>query len=1146
MSVFRIQGQQTSLKNDIDWFVSSQYKTNEILAIPDPNGGKGSEPTSIPSPFARMDLANSAFSYVNSMGANAGFMYQKIVSDCLDIAEIFFSPYQFGSDIQVVPWDLTDEINALKTANSDEHKQLGQTLEMYLKADAGTFNFDKVDKIYLLKYKHKIIGATSPLTLFFSSANDLSWTKITFANGDKAFDQQLCPLYKRSDEFQLWLYRMRAYYPDFSKTFSELDAYMMKNQLPLLEIYNNQLYNMINGLNNISNTTNYINSNYKQSTIFLIKATKGGNGLPLYIFKSEGIEINSDYEIASTKFSSAPKPLVLMNGHTGKNSKTGVEMIYYTGSYVSGYKVPYNDNRPLDKRTLPGLTNTVYPYLSVGDFLEPYLIRTPYAINSQYFFNGNYNGSITKTEGFLLPIKKTFFEYFDITDLKRIVDGESMFRVDVKSSGNVEVILRIPVANNNYVELKRNYDAYPSKESQPEADNDNNLGIIVDHQFGLGLFPCVKFVDGESPRYRVALVDRDIKKETIQNRYTLKFFNQTDISKEVSIKDSKIRGRKSDSSVETRFDVVNNNFDLIELSINNMVSGLIVPLFKETQRTRKFTFAIDFGTTNTHVEYSIGDEPAKPMEIKAEEQQLAKLYADDAHIFGEITGAFKHDFIPDIISAGTEYSFPIRTVLSVNNTTNFNGSAFALADVNIPFIYERESKREHNEFIPNLKWSNEQHNKKQVECYLDNLMLLIRNKVLINGGSLCDTKIVWFYPASMLKYRHDAYKEIWEKLYLKNFGNNVTENLIEMSESIAPYNLYSKTLGVSDNSITIDIGGGTTDVYFFKNDETKFLTSFRFAANTLFGDGYNYTSDTNGFIARFHEHIRNCIVGDENNPNQLGELAKVLSTIEESKRTSDIIAFYFSLQNNHELKKKSINISFNEMLRDEKSNDFKIVFIFFYTALLYHIATLMKAKSLPLPRHITFSGTGSKTLQILTRDKKTLQDFTKLVFAKIYNETYTTPLDIIQNADNPKEVTCKGGIKVPIKQAYGDIDLIKTTLLGTDNSTFISEGLVTKYDNLPEIELKKLENEAIKAIEFIFDLNKSFSFNKNFGASASGLDSVKALCLQDIRKYIDEGLKLKRKEIELYNGDQNIEESLFFYPLVGIINAIVRNIKLKE
>ena len=234
------------------------------------------------------------------------------------------------------------------------------------------------------------------------------------------------------------------------------------------------------------------------------------------------------------------------------------------------------------------------------------------------------------------------------------------------------------------------------------------------------------------------------------------------------------------------------------------------------------------------------------------------------------------------------------------------------------------------------------------------------------------------------------------------------------------------------------------------------------------------------------------------------------------------------------------------MLRDEKFKEFKIVFILFYTSLLYHIATIMKAKDLPFPRHISFSGTGSKILQILTTDNKTLQEFTKLIFEKVYKLSYNIPLEIIQNPTNPKEVTCKGGIKVPERQSYSDICLIKTTLLGTDNSTFISDKLEITYDKIPEVELKKLENEIIKLIDFTFELNKTFSFNNNFGASATGLDEIKKLCLQDIPKYIEDGLKLKRKEIELYNGDQNIEETLFFYPLVGIINSLVRNIKSNE
>ena len=46
----------------------------------------------IPSPFARMDLVRTAFRYITSHGELEGTtIYHRLVSDCLDVAEIFFN-----------------------------------------------------------------------------------------------------------------------------------------------------------------------------------------------------------------------------------------------------------------------------------------------------------------------------------------------------------------------------------------------------------------------------------------------------------------------------------------------------------------------------------------------------------------------------------------------------------------------------------------------------------------------------------------------------------------------------------------------------------------------------------------------------------------------------------------------------------------------------------------------------------------------------------------------------------------------------------------------------------------------------------------------------------------------------------------------
>lgn len=47
--------------------------------------------------------------------------------------------------------------------------------------------------------------------------------------------------------------------------------------------------------------------------------------------------------------------------------------------------------------------------------------------------------------------------------------------------------------------------------------------------------------------------------------------------------------------------------------------------------------------------------------------------------------------------------------------------------------------------------------------------------------------------------------------------------------------------------VSIDIGGGTTDVLIVREGRADLLTSFRFAANSIFGDGYGLDADSNTF-----------------------------------------------------------------------------------------------------------------------------------------------------------------------------------------------------------------------------------------------------------------------------------------------------------
>ena len=215
----------------------------------------------------------------------------------------------------------------------------------------------------------------------------------------------------------------------------------------------------------------------------------------------------------------------------------------------------------------------------------------------------------------------------------------------------------------------------------------------------------------------------------------------------------------------------------------------------------------------------------------------------------------------------------------------------------------------------------------------------------------------------MLKAHCNKFSDIWKELYRKYFGDNVEDNLIMMSESVAPYNYYKRDLGAKSNVVTIDIGGGTTDVFVVEENKPSLLSSFRFAANSVFGDGYNFPITDNGFVNAFKNEIAGCL-----DANGLNDLKGALNSIESSADSSnDIIAFYFSLASNKSLRNKN-RIDFLQML--DKDDKLRYPFIVFYGAIIYYVASMMKAKRLNLPQTIAFSGNGSKTLKVLSTDKR--------------------------------------------------------------------------------------------------------------------------------------------------------------------------------
>lgn len=1103
VKVFRLHTDNNNLKG---WDNSSAYGNTAIRGIKDPNGATSKkEITSIPSPFARMDLVKTAFKVITeSKGLDGDSIHHKLISDCFDVGEIFFNIDKFRDKVRIIVWDKKKDLQSLLDSNNERHRLFGETLRLYLEQDADSFNFKNLERIYLLDYigpdkpnQVNIIGATSPATFFFTSANNLLYASKHLSFGkDRPFDEEFQPLYKRDFDYQMYWFCLQKSMPDFAGLYPEINTYL---NLSYAKLSNSQK-EKISALDKDAYDAYYEDLSVT-SDANLVEV------LGFHLKKRKGItDVHSDFQINSSICKDAKLPLVLPVDMYTK------QMRYIIDLWDKDTKVPYNDSHLLSERSLPD-DGTKYPYLTIGDFLEDYILWDENAFNQEDFFNGG-----TDVEGcYLLPLRKDFFSYFTVDELQSTMpDGKKMFEL-VRNAGGVKAVLRVPIQKNEYITYERLYFVEAMAESQ------NNKGGVVKRNFGVALLPLVKFIGNENPHYRIALVRDYGGKEKVD----LLFFQG---GKAIEVSGKAERNVTDTNYAFNETYILDSNFDYMMLVFNGNFRGCIVPKWGQEKRGNKqFTFAIDFGTTNTHVEYSEDNSTPVPFEIGEKDMQLRKI--NDLMASVSSARVLRHDYLPDMI--GGAFQFPIRTILSEGSTTNWNQSVFSMANTNVPFVYEKERISDYNTITTNLKWSNEAHIQEKVKHYLDALFLILRNKVLLNEGDLGKTKIVWFYPASMTEGRFNNFSNIWQKLYRKNFGNDLS-NVIPMSESVAPYYFYKKKRNATTDVVSIDIGGGTTDVLIVNNGKEELLTSFRFAANSIWGDGYGFDADSNGFVGHFKDEIFNKL-----QENGLDELCEVMQNLDKQKKSVDIISFFFSLAANKSVLNKKITIDFNALLSQDGCS--KYVFILFYVAIVYHIAHIMKAKEMNMPRHITFSGTGSKVLMVLTSNDTTLEKFTKLIFEAVYDQPYSEDgLTIIREKENPKEATCKGGLLNAKSQDYSDIMNLKQTLLGDTSNTFSSTGL--QYNEIDETLEKSVVEEVNKAIQLFFDLNKKFSYVDKFDTERSKWEIVQKWCQRDIKTYLKNGINSKKEEIEKTGSDPKIEETLFFYPFVGVLNMIAQKV----
>jgi hypothetical protein len=947
---------KTTKTSSEDWIPVEPYQDDDIAQIKDPNGGMSRNPrTAIPSPFAQLDLVKNAFEHLQpGSDRMRGIVSELImVSNALDVAQLFFEYENHRDHLHIVRWNRAAEIERLKA--EPEHRLYGQTLELFLQSDK-VYNFNQLNDWYIIMLHDQVVGATSPSSFTMAAPGAAPRDDVNVEPNVKLFST-MRDLWERDDDFVYYMFLLFNAYTSLRRSLPGVYGYMTRN-LGFIERNKPELYSrIIQVIPNPQALQADRESLVRQQLDQHFAPFSGEDAVsvldaPLYHKKPVDIRstvAQSDFVISPTLQQAAGEtlPLVLRNNFNGAIDRyTYVNRVWDSATQV------YAGNEPPELRRLPD-TSIQYPFLTTADFFTPSIVRLGGTIDSDHYFDGNLvRGNGENNSSYLLPLTPVFFKYFTASDLQGHILGRNMIDIVEVGDGTVTVTLRIPVKK-RYIELSRTY----APIDDPSWAFDEHVGtgrIIQGVQLSMAVFPFVRTGHGDS--YKVQLFTY-----ITDGGASLRFMHDNPAPEPVT---ATVKPRTV-ASYKTSYYDLQGSFDYVEAAVTNDLgtfTGIIVPRWKPyVPSNKELIFAVDFGTTNSHVEWAERGQESRPLTFADGKEQvlIASLLKKDSLLIAEQLQRI--EFLPRDID--DVYGFPLRSALASN--INGAGGHTLFGDINIPFLYERQYFDGY-EVTTNLKWMGDNALSKE---FLRELVMLIRAKALLENADLQRVRLVYFYPVSMGGGDRGKLNTAWEDLYNTYLGGDIDSNLHFYPESIAPAFYYKSADVVGSSYVSVDIGGGTSDTVIYQTsaDQQKTvpvaISSFRFAGNAIFGDAFTCNdADNNPLLRHYTEYFRKLV---DRNPD-VTYLNSIMHTIMAGKRSEDINAFLFSIENVEQLRnmpKMDLSLySYNSLLRNDDQR--KLIFMYFYAALIYYIASSMKHRGYVKPKQVYFSGTGSKILNI--------------------------------------------------------------------------------------------------------------------------------------------------------------------------------------
>ncbi|MBF0565382.1 MAG: hypothetical protein HQK89_09075 [Nitrospirae bacterium] len=418
---------------------------------------------------------------------------------------------------------------------------------------------------------------------------------------------------------------------------------------------------------------------------------------------------------------------------------------------------------------------------------------------------------------YALPLTADFFDYFGADNLKPLGEErehDTGLGITANTHGK-NIILTIPIANGEKVRIEKHY-----------APNDI---ISIDGPWNplLELWP-------------------DFKANSWNKYYVI-----TEKQEELEIKPvGSIDGYKID-----QFNVyeVKDFKAAFECKYNGSAAGVLLPKLKLIEREGDtWDVAVDFGTTYTIVSYSEGDD-IKIFSFKTNSdftlQLLERDFVEranilDAQFFSSQVASIEHPFIynqinyygngSSIIKDGVIY-FPNPTIGETSKSLNITGD---------------------------LKWQAENPNRadeaiKKVRIFLGHILMIVCAKARSMGCTAIN--LSWTYPSAYSEFmKSQVLQDNWERIIREVSSQTGITTRIKaaVSKSVAVCKYMIKSHGLvpagKDPNVVMDIGGGTTDIGIWFNNNLALQTYFKLAGNIL----AELIGANSGFCSEFLQYVK--------------------------------------------------------------------------------------------------------------------------------------------------------------------------------------------------------------------------------------------------------------------------------------------------